>query len=72
MEPGSIGLFTQMINWFGDIPAWITAVTTVVTAAPAIPALTPSKIDDRIIGKVIWFLNIIAGNIMKNKNKDAD
>ncbi len=72
MEPGSIGLFTQMINWFGDIPAWITAVTTVVTAATAITALTPSKIDDRIIGKVIWFLNIIAGNIMKNKNKDAD
>ena len=72
MEPGSIGLFTQMINWFGDIPAWITAVTTVVTAATAITALTPSKIDDRIIGKAIWFLNIIAGNIMKNKNKDAD
>ena len=72
MEPGSIGLFTQMINWFGDIPAWITAVTTVFTAATAITALTPSKIDDRIIGKVIWFLNIIAGNIMKNKNKDAD
>ena len=72
MEPGSIGLFTQMINWFGDIPAWITAVTTVFTAATAITALTPRKIDDRIIGKVIWFLNIIAGNIMKNKNKDAD
>ena len=72
MEPGSIGLFTQMINWFGDIPAWITAVTTVVTAATAITALTPSKIHDRIIGKVKWFLNIIAGNIMKHKNKDAD
>ena len=72
MEPGSIGLFTQMINWFGDIPAWITAVTTVVTAATAITALTPSKIDDSIIVKVIWFLNIIDGNIMKNKNKDAD
>ena len=72
MEPASIGLFTQMINWFGDIPAWITAVTTVVTSATAITALTPSKIDDRIIGKVIWFLNIIAGNIMKNKNKDAE
>ena len=49
-----------IITWFGDIPAWITAVTTVVTAATAITAITPSKVDDRIIGKVIWFLNIIA------------
>ena len=72
MEPESIGMFTQLINWFGDIPVWLTAVTTVVTAATAITAITPSKVDDRIIGKVLWFLNIIAGNIIKNKNKDVD
>jgi len=72
MEVESVGMFTQMITWFGDIPAWITALTTVVTAATAITAITPSKVDDRIIGKVLWFLNIVAGNIIKNKNKDAD
>ena len=72
METESIGMFAHMITWFGDIPAWITALTTLVTAATAITALTPSKVDDRIIGKVLWFLNIVAGNIIKNKNKDAD
>lgn len=72
MEPQSVGMFMQIINWFGDIPAWITAVTTVITAATAITAITPSKVDDRIIGKIIWTLNILAGNIIKNKNKDAD
>ena len=72
METESIGMFAHMVTWFGDIPAWITALRSVVTAASAISALTPSKVDDRIIGKVLWFLNIVAGNIIKNKNKDAD
>ena len=72
METESIGMFAHMVTWFGDIPAWITALTTLVTAATAITALTPSKVDDRIIGKVLWILNIVAGNIIKNKNKDAD
>ena len=64
-------MFAHMITWFGDIPAWITAVTTLVTAATAITALTPTRKDDAVIGKVLWVLNIIAGNIGKNKNLDA-
>jgi len=71
METESIGMFAHMITWFGDIPAWITAVTTVVTAATAITAITPTRKDDAVIGKVLWVLNIIAGNIGKNKNLDA-
>jgi|TARA_Y100000310_G_scaffold23426_1_gene22480 hypothetical protein len=71
METESIGMFAHMITWFGDIPAWITALTTVVTAATAITAITPTRKDDAVIGKVLWVLNIIAGNIGKNKNLDA-
>jgi len=71
METESIGMFAHMVTWFGDIPAWITALTTVVTAATAITAITPTRKDDAVIGKVLWVLNIIAGNIGKNKNLDA-
>lgn len=55
---------------FDQIPAWIVAVTTLVTGATAITALTPSKSDDKIVNMILKFLNAIAGNIGKNTNAD--
>lgn len=52
-------------------PAWLVAITGVVTAATAITALTPSKSDDKIINGILKVLNMLAGNIGKNVNKDA-
>lgn len=52
-------------------PAWLTAVTGLVTAATAITALTPSKSDDAVLDKVLKVLNFLAGNFGKNKNADA-
>ena len=52
-------------------PVWLTAITGVVTAATAVTALTPSKSDDKVIGKILWVLNLLAGNVGKNKNADA-
>ncbi len=54
-----------------DTPAWLQAIMTVVTAATAITALTPTKADDRIINGVLKILNFLAGNFLKNTNKDA-
>lgn len=51
-------------------PAWLTAITGVVTAATAITAITPTKTDDEIINKVLKVLNFLAGNFGKNKNAD--
>jgi len=51
-------------------PVWLTAITGVVTAATAITALTPSKSDDEVLDKILKVLNILAGNIGKNKNAD--
>lgn len=51
-------------------PVWLTAITGVVTAATAITALTPSRSDDEIIDKVLTVLNILAGNVGKNRNAD--
>lgn len=52
-------------------PAWLTAITGLVTAATAITALTPTKSDDAVLSKVLWVLNLLAGNVGKNRNADA-
>ena len=51
-------------------PVWLTAITGVVTAATAITALTPSRSDDLVIDKVLRVLNVLAGNVGKNRNAD--
>ena len=55
---------------FDQIPSWIVAITTVLTAATAVTALTPSTSDDKIVNGILKFLNVIAGNVGKNKNAD--
>ena len=52
-------------------PAWLTAITGLVTAATAITALTPTKSDDAVLSKVLWVLNLLAGNVGKNRNADG-
>jgi len=53
------------------ITPYIEPVAYVVTAATAITAVTPTKKDDKIIGFVLTVLNFLAGNFLKNKNKDS-
>lgn len=60
-------------GWFAifeALPAWLVAITSVVTAATAITALTPTQTDDRILNAVLRVLNVLAGNFGKNTNKD--
>lgn len=58
------------LGYFDQIPAWIVAITTLVTAASAITAMTPTKKDDVVIGKILRALNWLSLNIFKNKNAD--
>jgi len=51
-------------------PAWLTAITGLVTAATAITALTPSTADDKVLNTALRVLNLLAGNVGKNKNAD--
>ena len=61
-----------MIEFLEGLPVWLTAIMTVLTACTAITAITPSKSDDVILDKVLKVLNVLAGNVGKNENKDAE
>ena len=62
------------MEWLASVlenyPVWLTAVTSIVTAATAVTAITPSKRDDVVVGWALKILNLLAGNFLKNKNAD--
>lgn len=60
----------SLLGFFEKFPGWIVAATTLVTAATAVTMITPSKSDDAVVNAILRFLNILAGNIAQNKNKD--
>jgi hypothetical protein len=60
-------------------PDWLIALSGVVTALTGFTALTPSKLDDEVLGKAtkyvnmaLKFANMGAGNVGQNKNKDDE
>lgn len=62
---------STIVNYFDQLPAWVNAIAGVVTAATAVTILTPTKSDDKVINFILAVLNTLAGNIGKNRNKDA-
>ena len=54
-----------------SIEAIISLVTGIISIATVITALTPSKADDKILAGFLKFINLLAGNVGKNKNADA-
>lgn len=70
-----VSLITQILE---GLFIYLPVVATVVASATALKVLTPTKVDDKIlggIGKIINIVlkvtNVLAGNVLKNKNKDA-
>jgi|TARA_R100001086_G_scaffold244804_1_gene174991 uncharacterized membrane protein YqaE (UPF0057 family) len=60
-----------LLGWISGWPAYIHAIFGIVSAATALTAITPSKADDKIVNTMLTVLNMLAGNVMKNRNKDA-
>ena len=46
-----------ILNLVDGAPAWVSAITALVTAATAITALTPTKTDDKAISFILRILN---------------
>tara|TARA_Y100000310_G_scaffold269543_1_gene282808 strand:- start:256 stop:450 length:195 start_codon:yes stop_codon:yes gene_type:complete len=55
---------------FESLPAWLVAITTLVTAANGITALTPTKTDDKALSTLLRILNVLSMNVGKNRNAD--
>ncbi|MCP1337268.1 hypothetical protein [Futiania mangrovi] len=54
------------------VPAWLTAILGLVSAASAITALTPTPRDDEIAGKLYRVLEVLALNIGRAKDQPAN
>ena len=60
----------MLVQFFDAFPAWLVAITGVIAAANAVTAMTPTKVDDKVIAWLLRVLNILSINIGKNKNAD--
>lgn len=60
-----------MVNEKGFIKKSFDMVSKVVFSCTVVTALTPSKVDDALLQKGLNLLNMLAGNVLNNKNADA-
>ena len=61
-----------IIDLYNKLPPWVEAITAIVTASTALTALTPTTTDNKILNTVLSVLNFVAGNVLNNKNADAE
>ena len=61
----------DLFSFMSAVPDWLFAITALVSGATAVSAITPTKTDDKILNGAVKVLNLVAGNIGKNKNADA-
>ena len=50
---------------------WLPIVTSVVGSFALIAALTPNKVDDKILQLIMDLINFLGANLGKAKNTDA-
>lgn len=60
----------DFLELMSEVPKWLNALTTLVTVATGITMLTPTKSDDKYAALILRVLNVMAGNVLKNKNAD--
>ena len=60
-----------MLDIFSQLPGWLVAITSLVTACNAVTCLTPSNADDKIVSFLLKILNVASLNVGKNINKDS-
>jgi len=61
-----------ILEFFSQAPAWITALLSLMVAAKAIVALTPTPRDDEIVGQIYKIVEFLALNFGKAKDKPSN
>jgi len=56
-------IIAALTSFFAHVPVWLGAATSVVTAASAVSAVTPTPKDDKFLSTVLGVLNVLALNI---------
>lgn len=56
-------IVTALTSFFDHVPVWLAAATSLVTAASAVSAITPTPKDDNWFANVLRVLNLLALNI---------
>jgi len=58
------------MEWINDLPDWLIAIMGVITSATAVTALLPNKTPNKILNGILDAMNMLAGNVLRNKNRD--
>ena len=56
-------IVSALTSFFNHVPAWLAAATSLVTAASAVSAITPTPKDDHVLAGVLRVLNLLALNV---------
>jgi hypothetical protein len=56
-------MLDSLTQIFSAVPSWLQALSTIVAAASAVTALTPTPDDDKVVGKIYRVLDFLALNI---------
>ncbi|HXZ68754.1 MAG TPA: hypothetical protein VEH07_09215 [Alphaproteobacteria bacterium] len=56
-------IVSVLTSFFDHVPAWLAAATSLVTAASAVSAITPTPRDDQVLSGVLRVLNVLALNV---------
>jgi hypothetical protein len=70
LKEAHMHIVTSLASFFDHVPAWIAAATSLVTAASAITAVTPTPKDDKVMNGILNLLNVVALNVGHAKRAD--
>lgn len=62
-----------MFEWFtSNQDAALDIVAKVIALCAALAAVTPTKVDNDLMNKLLGFINLLGLNVLKAKNKDDE